>query len=143
VADIFHTLPIRASAAAVFEAMTSSAGLAQWWARSATGEPCVGAEYRLDFGPEYQWTARVASCEPGVALEWEMLDVMDDWKGSRVGFVLRRDGERTWLDFHHVGWADSTEHFRISSCCWAAYLRILRRYLEHGETVPYEIRLDV
>ncbi len=25
----------------------------------------------------------------------------------------------------------------------AEYLRILRRYLEHGETVPYEQRLDV
>jgi len=33
--------------------------------------------------------------------------------------------------------------FRISTHCWAMYLRILRRHFEHGESVPYEDRLDV
>jgi len=27
--------------------------------------------------------------------------------------------------------------------CWAMYLRILGRHLEHGESVPFEKRLDV
>ncbi len=35
------------------------------------------------------------------------------------------------------------EHYRISCYCWAMYLRILKRYLEHGETVQYARRLDV
>jgi hypothetical protein len=26
---------------------------------------------------------------------------------------------------------------------WAMYLRVLKRHLEHGESVPYERRLDV
>jgi uncharacterized protein YndB with AHSA1/START domain len=30
----------------------------------------------------------------------------------------------------------------VSCYCWAMYLRVLRRYLEHGERVPYEGRLD-
>jgi len=30
----------------------------------------------------------------------------------------------------------------VSCYCWAMYLRIMRRYLEHGESVPYERRLD-
>jgi hypothetical protein len=45
--------------------------------------------------------------------------------------------------FRHTGWAEPNEHFRISNHCWAMYLRILRRYLEYGEIVPYEQRLDV
>jgi len=142
-ADIFHTLPIRADVATVFAAMARPSGLAQWWARSATGEPHVGALYTLDFGPEYQWTARVVSCTPDVSLEWEMIDTMDDWKGSRVGFVLRKDDERTWVDFHHTRWPELTAHYKVSNCCWGALLRILRRYIEHGEVVPYEDRLDV
>jgi hypothetical protein len=33
---------------------------------------------------------------------------------------------------------------RGGSCdCWAMYLLILRRYVEHGEQVAYEERLDV
>lgn len=31
---------------------------------------------------------------------------------------------------------------RISCNCWALYLRILRRWLEHGEAVPYDKRLE-
>jgi hypothetical protein len=27
--------------------------------------------------------------------------------------------------------------------CWAIYLRIMRRHLEHGDIVPYENRRDV
>jgi hypothetical protein len=34
-------------------------------------------------------------------------------------------------------------HYRTSCHCGALYLRILRRHLEHGESVPYERRLDV
>jgi hypothetical protein len=67
----------------------------------------------------------------------------DDWLGTRVGFRLEpRDGA-TWVHFYHTGWPTANEHHRISCHCWAMYLRLLRRHLEHGESVPYEDRLDV
>jgi hypothetical protein len=63
---------------------------------------------------------------------------------SRVGFALEDLGNgRTWVRFHHTGWPDAGEHYRTSSHCWALYLRILRRFVEHGETVPYADRLSV
>jgi hypothetical protein len=31
---------------------------------------------------------------------------------------------------------------RISCHCWALYLRLLRRHLEFGESVPYDRRLE-
>ncbi len=36
-----------------------------------------------------------------------------------------------------------TAHHRVSCFCWGMYLRILERWLEHGETVPYARRLEV
>ena len=66
-----------------------------------------------------------------------------DWLGSRVGFRLDVKNEMTWVEFYHNGWPESNEHYRISCYCWAMYLRILKRNLEHGETVAYEKRLDV
>jgi hypothetical protein len=65
-----------------------------------------------------------------------------DWVGTRVGFRLTPRGDVTWLRFHPLGWKMPNEHYRISCHCWAMYLRVLRRYLEHGETVPYQSRLD-
>ena len=76
-------------------------------------------------------------------IEWEMIEADDDWTGTRVGVRLTQNGEHTMLDFYHSGWRHANDHFRTTSCCWAAYLRVLRRFLEHGERVPYDVRLDV
>jgi hypothetical protein len=52
-------------------------------------------------------------------------------------------GNSTDVHFYHEGWPQANEHFKISSFCWAMYLRILKRNIEKGELVPYEKRLDV
>jgi uncharacterized protein YndB with AHSA1/START domain len=140
--DILHDLPIRADARRVFEAVTSPAGLDRWWTLASSGEPVRGTEYALDFGPGYRWRARVTQSVPDAAFELELVRADADWTGTRVGVELEPREGATWLRFRHTGWQETNEHYRVSSCCWAAYLRILRRYLEHGETVPYERRLD-
>lgn len=141
--DIRQDFPIRASRGEVFRAMTTPAGLDAWWTRSSQGEAKAGAEYALDFGPSYQWRARVTRCEADRALEWEMTHATDDWLGTRVGFELgdAEDGA-TVVRFHHTGWPDPGEHYRVSCHCWALYLRILRRHVEQGEFVRYEDRLN-
>jgi uncharacterized protein YndB with AHSA1/START domain len=126
----------------VFEVMTTPEGLDRWWTERASGTPREGAEYELGFGPEYQWRARVSRCTPGTEFEIEMTQAAPDWLGTRVGFRLDAEGDITWVRFHHRGWPDSNEHYRVSCNCWAMYLRILRRYIEHGESVPYDVRLD-
>jgi uncharacterized protein YndB with AHSA1/START domain len=142
-ADIFHELPIRAPIERVFHAISSPAGLDTWWTKTSSGRAAVDAAYELDFGPGYQWQARVTACTPDSAFELEFTRSDQDWDGTRVGFQLDSRNDRTWVRFHHTGWPSLNEHFRISNTCWASYLRVLRRSLEHGEQVPYEDRLDV
>lgn len=141
-ADIFHQFPIKASRQQVFDALATPAGLDAWWTLRAAGEPVEGAEYVLNFGPEYDWRARVVRCEPGRAFEFEMTLAMDDWLGARVSFVLEEQDGVTELRFQHTGWPTVSEHYCISSFCWAMYLRLLKRYVECGEVVPYEARLE-
>ena len=81
--------------------------------------------------------------EPGVAFEWRITDADRDWTGSLVGFELSPSTSGTQVRFHHRGWPEANGHYRTSCHCWALYLRVLRRYLEFGETVPYDQRLDV
>jgi len=59
-ADIVHYFPIKASAAQVFQAISTPRGLSTWWTKSSAGEPVEGAEYELGFGPEYEWRAVVS-----------------------------------------------------------------------------------
>ena len=105
--------------------------------------PNLGSEYELWFGPEYDWRARVTKCAPPRHFEPEITRADQDWVGTCVGFALATSGGATQVRFYHVGWPTPNAHYRTSCYCWPMYLRILRRYLEYGESVPYEWRLDV
>ena len=142
-ADIFHDFPIKAPLDRVFEAVSTPQGLDRWWTKRSEGKPAEGSEYELCFGPQYDWRAKVTRYTPNSEFELEILRADNNWNGTRVGFRLEVRGDATWIRFHHRGWRSENEHYRISCNCWALYLRILRRFLEHGESVPYESRLDV
>ncbi len=140
--DILHDFPIKAARDRVFQVVSTPQGLDSWWTKRAAGRPAVGAEYELWFGPQYDWRAEVTRCVPDSEFEFRMVRADEDWNGTRVGFRLEsRDGV-TWVRFYHTGWPSANEHYRISCNCWALYLRLMRRFLERGETVPYESRLD-
>lgn len=141
--DILQDFPIKAAVDRVFSAISTPAGLDQWWTKRSSGTPQEGAEYELGFGPGYDWRARVTRCIRNIEWEMELTRADADWLGSRVGFVLEPREDSTWVRFHHSGWPEANEHHRISNHCWAMYLRVLRRWLEHDETVAYEDRLDV
>ena len=142
-ADIFHDFPIYARADRVFTALSTPDGLDKWWTKSSSGEAKPGAEIGLFFGPEHQWRARVTRHVPGSEFEIEMTVADNDWLGTRVGFQLETQGDSTKVRFRHTGWPVENTHWRVSTYCWAMYLRLLRRYIESAEVVPYEKRLDV
>jgi uncharacterized protein YndB with AHSA1/START domain len=142
-ADIFHNFPITASFHKVFEAISSSRGLDNWWTKSSEADMRLGGVYTLDFGPMYIWKAIVTKFKAGTAFELEMTKADTDWLGTKIGFSLVLKDAVTEVDFYHTGWPVKNKHFKISCYCWAMYLRILKRYVEHGEQVSYENRLNV
>jgi uncharacterized protein YndB with AHSA1/START domain len=143
-ADILHEFTVKSPRDRVFEMFSTPEGLDRWWTKSSSGEPRVGAIYTLYFGPEFDWRATVTRCTPGETFEFQMRDSHPDWDHTLVGCELYRDeGSGSRVRFHHTGWPTTNEHWRVSCYCWAMYLRVMRRYLEHGEIVPYEQRLDI
>ena len=142
-ADIFHHFLIKASRSKVFQAISTADGLDVWYTKRSSGKPVEGAEYKLWFGPEHDWRAVVSRCVADVEFELQMTSADKDWEGTRVGFHLEGKDGVTQVRFHHLDWPDANEHYRISCYCWAMYLRLLKRNVEHGEFVPYEDRLDV
>lgn len=141
--DILHDFPINAPPDRVFDTLCSPAGLDAWWTKHAEGTPGVGNSYRLYFGPKYDWAAVMRRHEPQRAVEWEMTTSDADWQATRVGFRLRPEGDGTAVEFYHMGWPSANAHYRTSTFCWAMYLRLLKRYIETGEVVEYERRLEV
>lgn len=142
-ADILHDFFINAPVNRVFDAVSHPAGLEKWWTKTSSGKPAAGESYQLGFGPEYQWQARVRKYTPGKEFEFEMTKSDSDWDKTHVGFVIEPADSGSQVQFHHTGWPALNEHYRISSYCWAMYLRLLKLNLESGLVVPYEQRLNV
>lgn len=141
--EIKHQFPIDAPNKAVFEAISTPAGLDSWWTLKSDGRAEKGAEYRLYFGDRYDWRAVVSRYSPASEFELTMTVADDDWLHTRVAFDLEPTGGRTEVRFRHSGWPEANDHFSISSFCWAMYLRLLKRYVESGEVVSYGDRLNV
>ncbi|MGH9935972.1 MAG: SRPBCC family protein [Blastocatellia bacterium] len=142
-ADIFHHFQIKASRQKVFQTISTPAGLDAWWTKRSAGKPVEGAEYELWFSPESDWRAVVSRCVPDAEFEFRITNAQEDWRETRVGFLLSEQEGVTQARFYHMGWPEANEHYRISCYCWAMYLRLLKRYVEYAEVVPYEERLDV
>src|SRR5688572_9601801 len=141
--DILHDFYIKAPVSQVFDAISTPAGLNQWWTKTSAGQAKVGAELVLGFGPEYDWRAVVTKWERDKGFEFKMIKSDNDWDGSFVGFELRDADGGTQVHFYHKSWPELNEHYRISSYCWAMYLRLLKLNLEKGLFVEYEDRLEV
>ena len=142
--DIFHTFTILSSPVKIFEGISTPKGLDSWWTLKSEGKPDPGSTYVLYFGPEYNWKAIVTKHTAGKEFELEMTEAEPQWIGSKIGFSLnKKSANTTEVSFYHKGWPEDSENYRVSNYCWAMYLRILKRYIEFGEQVPYEKRLSV
>ena len=139
-ADIFHELTVRAPKARVFDAISTPAGLNAWWTLRAEGKAQEGRAYTFDFGPGYVWKATVTKCTEPDVIAWTFVDADPNWTGTHLRLALTESAGKTIVTFAHTGWRSANRHFRVSSYCWAMYLRLLRNYTERGEVVPYEKR---
>ncbi len=141
--DILHNLTIQSSAGNVYEVLTTPKGLAAWWTKSSSGHPELGAEYQLFFSDEYDWRAIVLENDENTKFVLEITAADEDWTGTKVKFFLTRKGDSTDLQFEHPGWKETNDHFRVSSYCWAKYLRLLKKFIEEGVIVPYDERQNL
>lgn len=140
---IYHHFQISDSIENVFKQIATPVGLNKWWTDDASGITELNQTYHLHFGDEYHWMANITKLEPDTLFELSFIKADADWLYSSIGFNLSYDNDLTQVAFYHTGWKTNNEHFKISNYCWAMYLRLLKRYLEFGELVPYKDRLNV
>lgn len=122
---------------AVFEALTTPAGVAGWW-MPATGSGVEGGELRLSFPPG-PGVMRVDTARPFSRVVWTVLvcDFLSDWVGTRIIFALRpSESGGTTLEFCHQGLTPRLECFDQCQQGWDHYLPSLRDYVETGTGRP-------
>ena len=140
-ADIRHRVGIAAPLTAIYEKLTTTEGLAGWWAGKVDGDPALGGRLRFFFGGENPSAVmEVVDLTPSGCVGWRCVEGPAEWVGTSVTFDLKQDGTagETVLLFTHAGWREPVEFMHHCSTKWAYFLLIsLKRWLEGGEATPY------
>ena len=133
-AEIIHSVPMKASAAQVFRAITAPPGLSGGFARDGKVGPKIDsfAEFRFGDG-KLVAKMRVAELEDGAHVAWTCIEGPADWIGTEVTFDLAQQGEETMVRFRHRHWREVSEFMGLCSAKWALLLFSLKSLIETPE----------
>jgi uncharacterized protein YndB with AHSA1/START domain len=138
-ADYHTTLRVKASPDALFDALTTTTGLAAWW-NPATGSGESGGELRFIMNAPEPLVVHVDEATRPASVRWTVTDCpfLPEWNGTRPTFIITTvDGDATELDFHHQGLSQELECIDMCSRSWDHYMTSLRDYVELGRGSPF------
>lgn len=130
-------IDIQAPRDAVWEAISTDAGLRRWFAPVASADPQVGGEIVWKWDEHHRWPQRIEILEPGARLRTRYDSQVDDGTGGKkplfIDFLLEGEGGMTTLRLVQSGFGPEagfdSEYDGISRG-WPVELRSLRLYLE-------------
>jgi uncharacterized protein YndB with AHSA1/START domain len=136
--EIRHDVPLNASSAAIFEALTDVARLAEWWIPDTRGRPEIGQMLEFWFSDKGCQQMRVAEITPDEYVRWDAAgEDAGDWSGTFVEFRISQANDGSVLRFRHAGWRGEVERFPYYSFSWAVFLVSLKDLLEKGKGHPF------
>lgn len=142
--DYESQLTLDASADALFDALTTTEGLAQWWT-TVTGDGSAGGELTFTFGPQAWVVMRVDTAERGVGVGWTARSChFQDWVGTTLHFDIEPlPAGRAGLRFRHRGLTPRLECFSDCKSGWDHFIPSLRAYVETGVGHPNHSEADL
>ena len=137
--DILHLLTIDAPPERVYQALTTTEGVRNWWTRDATLDSHVGGSGEFAFYDRKTVTkASIAELVPPSRVGWRIADsTLPSWHGTSISFDLRPEGEGTVLRFAHRGFREADDNYARVTTGWGYYVASLRKYLETGTGMPH------
>ncbi len=142
--DYMAQLTLRAPADAVFDALTTTEGLAAWWT-PVTGDGHTGGELTFSFSPGAEAVMRVDAAERGVGVRWTNVACqVEDWVGTTLHFDLTQASNgATALRFRHAGLTPRLECFADCKSGWDHFMTSLAAYAETGVGHPNRSPADL
>jgi uncharacterized protein YndB with AHSA1/START domain len=137
-ADYQKTVHVHTDADAVFDALTTVAGLSAWWSQvSGSGE--AGGELRFIMNAPEPCVMRVDVAARPALVQWTCTscDFLPDWVGTRPTFTIipLADGT-TELRFRHIGLSSELECIEMCTRGWDHFIPSLRDFVETGTGSP-------
>lgn len=139
-ANIEQVQYLNAPVATVYEALTTSKGLAAVWTTDLNVEAEQGAINEFRFGQESPTKMEIIELIQDQRVVWKCIDSDPEWVGTEIAFDLEQKNGKTSLILRHMHWREVTEFYRWCNYNWAMFLYSLKQYCEKGEGMPYQSR---
>ena len=136
--DYETTTRVRASADAVFDAITTASGLTAWWT-DASGSGDTGGELEFAMSAPTPLRVHVDDATRPTSVQWTVTqcDFEPDWVGTRPTFTITQlDRDACELEFRHVGLTDELDCIDMCTAGWNHYISSLHDYAETGRGNP-------
>jgi uncharacterized protein YndB with AHSA1/START domain len=138
-AVIKHLLKIEAMPELIYEALTTAAGVRNWWTNNADLDEQVGGEgiFRFLYDVLVETKVKILNLQKPVLVNWSVLESFrPEQNGTIISFELRPSGKATLLHFSQEGFVEADDTYALMNTGWAYYLVSLKQYLEKGKGQP-------
>jgi hypothetical protein len=128
-----------------FDAINNVRG---WWSQEIEGDTGkLGAVFQYHYQDVHRCTFKITEFVPGKKVVWHVLDnyfnfIKDkiEWVGTDVVFEIARKGDKTEVQFTHVGLVPAYECYTVCSDAWGSYISSsLRNLIATGKGQPNPI----
>jgi uncharacterized protein YndB with AHSA1/START domain len=139
---VCHLFEIRAPCETVFDALTTTEGLAGWWTTGARAEGvAVGADLAFTFGGPFNPRLRVVALDRPALVGWEGVGGHAAWGATTaIRFDLEATDAGTVVRFRHdLGRDASADAVASANFNWGYYLDSLRLLCETGRGKPFRV----
>jgi uncharacterized protein YndB with AHSA1/START domain len=134
---LFHKVAVHAQQTAVFDALTTSAGLKAWYAADIQGNLGKGGEFTVSSSEHESFTWKVVELISDTSIQWRCLLGPKEAIGTVVTFKLSETGEgKTSVECEHSGHPISGKALESCNTFWGILLGHLKSYVETSNAVP-------
>ena len=134
---VTHRIGIDNSIDNVFAALTSSEGLAGWWASSVKIDAEIGGEVGLTFTGLAVLKFKYNEIQENRRVHMECVEGPGPWQGSELLFELEQAENQVFVTLTHRNHVSSEEDFLYFNTKWPCYLLSLKDLIETGKGRPY------
>jgi uncharacterized protein YndB with AHSA1/START domain len=139
--SLIHAVQVQADPGTVFEAITTSKGLASFWTPDSHAEPSPGSTARFGFkAAPVPIEFRIDELDRDRGVGWTCLGPWPFWEGTTVRWELGPgpEGAGTQVLFRHDGWSDDypDDQFGGVNFTWGLVMARLKHHVETGERSP-------
>jgi len=140
--EIKHFIAIEAEPGKVYEALSTSAGLASWWTADARIDPRPGGVAEFGFDRRaVVFRMKVERLEPGRTLVLSCSGDDPHWANTRLTWELEREGggrkSTTKLRFVQTGLDPLDDYWAACNSTWGELMFRLKGHLEDKRPGPH------